>query len=192
MSSTSGKVNQDEYYITPKWLVHEFFDAFESTIDKDWWMYARVLDPSCGGDEKNDATYPAVLADRYGNDIDIMTMDIREDSHAAIKCNYLERELKAPYTMIVTNPPFSISTEFAEKAIEEVEDGGYVIMLQRLNWLGSKKRKPFWDKMPLRAIFVHHKRAGFNPEKPSAKDSIEYAHFVFKKGYKGNAETFIV
>ena len=65
-------------------------------------------------------------------------------------------------------------------------------MLQRLNWLGSAKRKPFWDTAPLKEIYVHHKRAGFNPEQPNAKDSIEYAHFVFQRGYSGPVKLSII
>lgn len=59
-------------------------------------------------------------------------------------------------------------------------------MLQRLNWLGSEKRKAWWLANPPDYIYVHSERMGFKkhltelPAKErNATDSIEYAHFVF-------------
>ena len=65
-------------------------------------------------------------------------------------------------------------------------------MLQRLNWLGTAKRKPFWDAAPLKHIYIHHKRPGFYPEFPNKTDSIEYAHFVFQKGFVGLTYTEVI
>jgi len=53
-------------------------------------------------------------------------------------------------------------------------------MLLRLNFLGSKSRKPFWDQYPAHRIYVHHKRMSFTDN--GATDSIEYAHFIWKVG----------
>lgn len=101
--------------------------------------------------------------------------------------------------MIITNPPFSIAVPIIEKALEDVNDNGYVIMLLRLNFFGSKERKSFFDKYMPEWCFVHHIRVGFVDKKNAdgyvcfdkygkpkrgATDSIEYAHFVFKKGLK--------
>ncbi|MDR2572281.1 MAG: hypothetical protein LBD23_18560 [Oscillospiraceae bacterium] len=62
----------------------------------------------------------------------------------------------------------------------DVNDGGWIVMLLRLNFFGSKQRKPFWDKFMPRYVFVHHKRIGFT--KGGGTDSIEYAHFCWQKG----------
>ncbi|UNA02039.1 hypothetical protein PVA8_352 [Vibrio phage PVA8] len=192
MSSTKGNVNKDDYYATPDWIVEEFLLEFETRIQHEHeksmaGMY--VLDPSCGGCSEHKAAYPVAYKSLYHVDID--TMDIREDSHAQIIANYLETSVqKDYYDMIMTNPPFSLSVDFAEKAMSEIRDGGYVVMLQRLNWLGSIKRKPFWDSMPLRAVMVHHRRPSFHGTKGT--DSIEYAHFIFQKGYTGKAELMVI
>ncbi|CAM0051636.1 DNA methyltransferase [Vibrio phage F86] len=191
MSSTKGVVNKDDYYATPEWLVREFLAAFESRLQfkhSKSMSGMNVLDPCCGGCSEHGATYPIVYKDMYHVDID--TMDIREDSHAQLVANYLETPAAMQYDMIMTNPPFSSSVDFALKALSEVDDGGYVVMLQRLNWLGSIKRKPFWDASPLRMIFVHHKRPSFHGTKGT--DSIEYAHFVFEKGYDGPTELVVI
>jgi len=191
MSSTKGNVNKDDYYATPDWIVREFLEEFEQRIQHEHPMTMSamsVLDPSCGGCAEHVAAYPVVYKELYNVDID--TMDIREDSHAQRVCNYLETPVDTKYDMIMTNPPFSLSVDFAKKALSEVNYGGYVVMLQRLNWLGSIKRKPFWDDAPLRAVLVHHRRPSFHGTKGT--DSIEYAHFVFQEGYMGPAEIIVI
>jgi len=60
--------------------------------------------------------------------------------------------------LILTNPPFSLAKEFIEKAIGE---SGTVVMLQRVNFLGSKSRQPFWHKYPPTHLFVLSSRPKF-------------------------------
>jgi len=196
MSSTNrGTVrNADDYYVTPHWLIEDFLAAFaENNIlvcspDE----YPRVLDPSAGGCDKYEMSYPTVL-EKEGFLVE--SWDIRNDSRAEIKGrDFLTTPsaLLPTFDMIITNPPFNLAQEFTKKALDMVEDHGLVIMLQRLNWLGSQKRKPMWQRLPLAAVYVHSKRPGFNPEKPSQTDSTEYAHFVFLKGYELAPELFVI
>ncbi|AUR85884.1 N-6 adenine-specific DNA methylase [Vibrio phage 1.081.O._10N.286.52.C2] len=188
MSSTNQTVNKDDYYATPTWIVEEFFERFVREYSLNI-SNMNILDPSSGGCANHAAAYPIVLKESYG--VSAATMDIREDSHAQVIADYLQTPVAINYyDMIVTNPPFSLSVDFATKAINEVKDDGYVVMLQRLNWLGTQKRKPFWDAMPLKSVMVHHKRPSFHGTKGT--DSIEYAHFVFQKGYAGTAEIVII
>lgn len=185
--------NGDDYYITPHWLIEDFLAALAEnnmlvcSPDEN----PRVLDPSAGGCNKYEMSYPTVL-EKEGFTVD--SWDIRADSRASvINCDFLQvKSLKKPYDMIITNPPFNVAQEFTEHALEMVKESGLVIMLQRLNWLGSQKRKPMWQKLPLAAVYVHSKRPGFDPAKPSKTDSTEYAHFVFCKGHELAPEIFVI
>ena len=47
---------------------------------------------------------------------------------------------------IVTNPPYLKALEFCAKALEIINDGYYVVMFLRLQFLEGKKRKAFFDK----------------------------------------------
>ena len=196
MSSTNRGTqrNADDYYVTPHWLIHDFIDAFAENnnfhFDKE--EYPRVLDPSAGGCEQYPMSYPTVL-EQEGFTVE--SWDIREDSRANLTgVNFLNVPSyeSRKYDMLITNPPFNVAQEFTQHALEIVKEGGLVIMLQRLNWLGSQKRKPMWQKMPLAAVYVHSKRPGFDPLKPSKTDSTEYAHFVFCKGYELAPELFVI
>ena len=122
-----------------------------------------------------------------------LTIDKRYDSKADIKTDYLKYDLLRYYekpSMIITNPPFSLSLPIINKALSEVEDGGFVIMLQRLNFMGSKSRFDFWKGNMPKYIFIHHKRMSFTGN--GKTDSIEYCHYVFQKGYKGKFSKLMV
>ena len=196
MSSTNRGTqrNADDYYVTPHWLIEDFLAAFSENcrFNFDEQAYPLMLDPSAGGCDKYEMSYPTVL-EKHG--FNVNSWDIREDSRANLKgVNFLNVPTyeSRKYDMIITNPPFNVAQEFTEHALEMVKEGGLVIMLQRLNWLGSQKRKPMWQKLPLAAVYVHSKRPGFDPEKPSKTDSTEYAHFVFCKGHELAPELFVI
>ena len=109
--------------------------------------------------------------------------------------------------VIITNPPFNQAVPIIEKALDDVADDGYVIMLLRLNFFGSKDRKPFFDKYMPEWCFVHHIRIGFCDKKNSdgyvefdkngqvkrgSTDSMEDADYVLKKGLKSDYAKMVV
>ena len=191
MSSTARKAdrNPDDYYVTPHWIVEQFLEATmpgENKLKCQLILGDKILDPSAGGCDKYPMTYPTVLNSMGLGDVE--TWDIREDSRAERTCvDFLQTQGKAKYDTVITNPPFSLAEQFVYKALEHVDEYGLVIMLQRLNWLGTKKRFKMWNSLPLHSVFVHHQRASFLPEQPNKKDSIEYAHFVFCKNINNKA-----
>ncbi len=194
MSSTQrgAQRHDDDYYVTPHWLIEELLDAVEHDFLGQTLKNGLVMDPSCGGCEKYEPSYPTVLKKRFPN-ILLTTSDIRSDSKADFTdVDFLAVNKPGHQDVIITNPPFNLSVEFAQKGLMFVKDGGYVVLLQRLNWLGTIKRREFWVNAPLQTVYVHHKRASFYPDKPNRKDSIEYAHFVFKKGFAPNSATIKV
>ena len=166
-----------DYYVTPIDKIVEFLNEFDKCDDvfrKD----IKILDCCAGGSDSHPMSYPEALK-RFGvSSVD--TIDIREDSLATTKGNYLDINCKGKYEVIITNPPFNISMDIINKAIEDVSEGGYVIMLLRLNYLEGKGRKEFWDKNMAKYIFVHSKRMSFTDD--GKTDSVAYAHYVWKKG----------
>lgn len=98
--------------------------------------------------------------------------------------SYLTAQLDAPVEVVITNPPFSLAQEFAYKALSE---GEVVVLLLRLNWLGTDRRNPFLLAHPP-SIYVLPRRPAFGPNakhiregKLDAKDTdaTEYAWFVW-------------
>ena len=193
MSSTranSTTRHKDDFYATPDWIVNEFLTNFKQDITKNLSYMIDILDPSVGGVVgKSEPPYPKAVLAHFEN-AKVHTLDIREDAICDECVNYMEWEANKEYNMIITNPPFNQSIGFINKALDEVCNGGYVVMLQRLNFLGSAKRKPFWENAPLLKIYVHHKRASFTGDGKS--DSIEYCHYVFQKGYTGEPTIAVI
>ncbi len=192
MSSTNRSNARDkhvsDYYVTPKNCIKDFLQHWFSDLQGDFHDDSSVadepdkqrwLDPCAGGDVKHEMSYPAVLEEEFGALVD--TIDIREDSLAKIKCNYLLFEVEPTlYDVIITNPPFNQAKGIIEKALNDVRDGGYVVMLLRLNYLGSNERFEFWQKQLPTWIYVHHRRMSFTDD--GKTDSIEYMHAVYQKG----------
>lgn len=82
--------------------------------------------------------------------------------------------------LIITNPPFTISIPFLEKSLSEAK---VVCYLQRINWLGSKTRKDFWNANTPDKMFVLSERPQFLKELgiKGGTDSTEYAWFIWDK-----------
>lgn len=180
MSSTNRSRIRDnhiaDYYVTPISEIEKFLKELNKIYDYQL-NFGRILDPCAGGDMNTPMSYPEALK-IYNSGID--TIDIREDSRAKLKADYLITDCKNKYDLIITNPPFNIAINVIEKALDDVKKGGIVVMLERLNFFGSIKRKPFWDKHLPKYSFIHHERMSFTPN--GKTDSIEYCHMVWEKG----------
>lgn len=190
MSSTNRNMirNKNDYYITPKEHIQLFWDNFTKyqSIDRS----LKVLDCSAGGDlDHPDMPYPTILQPYFDRTIE--TIDIREDSSANIKKSYLDLTLGYEPDIIISNPPFELALEFIQKALKDVRMDGYVIMLLRLNFFGSKVRYEFLQNHMPESCYVHSKRMGFNPKFPNKTDSIEYAHFIWRRTYSKQDHTLL-
>lgn len=221
LSSTNRSNARDEhiadYYVTPIADIELFLKEFDKRVKLNW-NDIKIIDPCSGGNneirDKNGIrevfhpmSYPTAIHNVFGN-CNVNNIDIRQDSLAEIKADYLKTEVKNFYPqVIITNPPFNLAVPIIEKALNDVAEDGYVIMLLRLNFFGSKDRKQFFDKYMPEWCFVHHIRIGFTDKKDEngyvlfdkngnakrgSTDSIEYAHYVFKKGYKPEYTKLVV
>jgi len=183
--------HKSDYYVTPDWIIDELFDAIPELFEE---MEGRIaLDPCAGGGIVNGSQafgmpYPEALKRRGWNTIH--TMDIREDSLAEIKHDFLQWDTSIDYDLIITNPPFAIAEEITRKALSLADpESGKVIMLQRLNWLGSASRDDFFTQYPPSLIVMHAKRPSFGGT--SSTDSIEYAHIIWDNSDKSGSTQFV-
>ena len=206
MSSTNRSNARDnhvsDYYVTPHQPIRDLLDAMskEELTQKIFLNgnclrnYIDIFDPCAGGNPSSDKmgfnpmSYPFVL-EKHGAK-HVYSNDLREDSLADVKSDYITSEpIVDRSDVIITNPPFNKAVEIIKKAQLEVKEGGYVIMLLRLNFFGSKERAEFWENnMPV-ITFVHRKRISFLK---GATDSIEYMHCVWIKGVVQNHTKLIV
>jgi len=84
---------------------------------------------------------------------------------------------------IITNPPFLLGVEFAEKALQEV---GYLALLLRTNWLESQERLPFFREHPPTRVWISSRRLpmmhrhGWDGKKAASNTC--YAWFIWQDG----------
>lgn len=152
-------------------------------------------------------SYQAAIHNVFGN-CNISNMDLRENSLAEVKEDYLKNDIKSfSPQVIITNPSFNLAVPIIQKALDDVVEDGYVIMLLRLNFFGSKDRKPFFDKYMPEWCFVHRNRIRFTDKKDKngyvlfdkdgkvkrgSTDSIEYMHAIWRKGYRPDYTKLVI
>lgn len=192
MSSTNRgyERHKSDYYVTPVSEISKFLDEF-TKVNKINLDKLIVLDPCTGGDKLHPPSYPKALIGKGLDTSNILTIDIREDSHADKVIDYLEYDTPNIFNMIITNPPFNMAEDVIKKSLEDVKSGGYVVMLLRLNYFGSKKRNKWLLENTPNQCYIHAKRMSFTDN--GKTDSIEYAHFVWVKGrYSDCTKTYLL
>lgn len=209
MSSTNRGAQrmENDYYVTPTRMVETFlYEWFkDEPAACDALVCGNVLDPCAGGNtipvdwEYKRATakspakvihipstpmsYPEVVCGVFGGTCRVSTNDIRVDSPAAWHYDFITESLPTmptPYDLVITNPPFASAMEVITRGMSVAREGGWVVMLLRLGFLGSGKRLPFFRAGHPERIYVHHERPSFLPT--GETDSIEYAHMVWRVG----------
>lgn len=164
MSSTNGNVIDKEVYPTPADAVAALMAVL--TINPD----DRFLEP-CKGDG---AIYDAV------------PLPVAQKEWAEIRQgrDYLETNWGGQFDLIITNPPFSLTEQFLEKSMSELALGGTLIYLQRVNFLGSRKRVPFWSRIgfPNKTPVLVPRPRFVN----GGSDSCEYCWFIWDQGDRVN------
>lgn len=166
MSSTNrgAKRTENDFYPTPA----ECIDAIMSEIKPSALNVCTWLEP-CAGDFR--------IYDR-------MPEGRREWAEIQHGRDYFANKYQADIAL--TNLPFAIAQDFAEKLLRECKS---VIVLERLNWLGSDERKEFWQANPPTHLFVLANRPSFTAEQVTAKVVDLFECEVTIGGNKGNDST---
>ena len=90
---------------------------------------------------------------------------------------------------IVTNPPFKNAEPFVQRALDVCPR---VVMLLRLAFLESERRRPILDDAGLKRVLVFRKRlpmmhrAGWEGKKGNS--AMAFAWFIWERGYQGLTE----
>lgn len=142
-----------------------------------------IWECACG-----DGNLAKVLKDRGYNNI---ATDIKNRGYGAIgSTDFLHTRTDDQIRIILTNPPYSLATEFIEHALEILPDGGLYIALMNITYLSGQKRfERVYSKGTLREVYIFSKRIECwkNNERPKDKcgSMANYAWYVFQKGYNG-------
>lgn len=89
---------------------------------------------------------------------------------------------------IITNPPYATAIEFIQRSLEITQKGAKIAMLLRLNFMASIKRREFFELHPPKTVWVFSKRitcAKNGDFENQGNGAVDYAWFVWEKGYQG-------
>lgn len=172
MSTTRNRVEND-FYATPE-------NSTKALLEVEEVLYP-ALEPACGEGHisklLNGKVFSFDLIDRgFGiGDIDFLNDDVFQDMDIRT---------------VVTNPPFNLFQEFAEKALEIATHK--VILFGKLQALEGQKRATFMENSPLKTVYVFKARQ--NPlrngspvdenGKPWAS-TMAFAWYVWEIGFIG-------
>jgi len=173
-SDGSQKRNENDFYPTPSY-------ATEALMNRELFNQ-KIWEPACG-----DGAISKVLEDRGHMAV---STDLIDYGFGQPNVDFLmEQNLLAPE--IITNPPFSLAHEFAEKAIDLGVNK--LALLVRLQFLEGIKRGEFFSVHPPATVWVFSKRLSFNVDgKFKSGGVMAFAWFVWKRNIKETQVKWII
>lgn len=164
----------NDYYCTPPKAVEELLkrESFNHYI----------LEPAVGGGHIADVLKK--------NGHIVQTVDVVDRGYPDTKIQDFLTMTKEQLNFspdIITNPPYSMATEFAEHALNISMDSVKVAMFLKIQFLESKKRYELFKKYPPKTVYVFVNRVNCGKNGVFGKESsaVCYAWFVWEKGFKG-------
>lgn len=177
MSSTKrgGKRSEADWYSTPPWCIERLLEKVD--LPGGVW-----LDPGAG----DGALIKTVNSVRL--DVKWHAVEIRSECRDALVrtgavtmiADFLDPTSQEfgpePVDVVITNPPYALAEEFIARALKIARKR--VVMLLRLNYLGSEKRHQFMQEfVPDIHVLPNRPQYSLNKEGKPGSDSIEYAWF---------------
>lgn len=171
-------LRKDDFYASPPEAAYALLSVEQSYLPKSLW------EPACGDgalvNPLRSAGYTVIATDLVDRGCPV--------SDAG--CDFLLFDLGIDVGGIVTNPPFKLAQEFAERALDYAP---YVALLLRLAFLESEVRRPFFERHPPAAIHVFSQRLpmmhrhGYDGPRHS-NSGMAFAWFVWDAARGGRRE----
>lgn len=171
-----GRVEND-FYATPR-------EATEALFSVETFA-GNVWEPACGNGAMSEVI-------RQHNEV--ISSDLVNRGYGKVGIDFLKTNNRDAgydvYDNIITNPPFNLFQEFAEKALYEANKK--VAFFGKLQALEGQKRATFLEKSPLKVVYVFKKRV--NPMRNGSEvdengkkwaSTMAFAWYVWEKGYAG-------
>ncbi len=165
-----GKIRaRDDFYPTPP-------EATRALLSVEDFSGGLVWEPACGNGAISrlleDAGYPVLSSDLVDRGFGEAGVDF-----------LLDHVTRARH--IVTNPPYVQAQEFVEHGLTRVD--GKVVMLLKLVFLEGERRRSFYQRTPLKRVWVFSRRLKMSRDGTDykARGMIAFAWFVWEQGFEG-------
>ena len=173
-----GQRQSEDYYTTPEYVTDKLCNWLKENIPES--LNWDIWECAAGNGR--------IINSLKNNGFEVVTYsDIVDRGLPGVEIlDFLNAE-KKDVDCILTNPPYSVATEFAEKALSLLDENGYYIMLGRIQFLEGKKRGKLFDKNPPKYVLIYRERVDCWKDDVETKSSgaLCYAWFIFEKGFNG-------
>lgn len=171
---------KDDYYATNP-------EAVKMLLDAHRFYGPDILEPCVG------AGHIAKVITECNSSVNITAIDIVDRGYPnTVVTDFLKWKADKRYDTIITNPPYSLASEFVYKCMDLLNDGGQLAMFLKIQFLEGIKRKKLFDIYPPSYVYVFRKRMTVfnngmevNPETGKAwATTLCNAWYVWRKGNK--------
>lgn len=171
--ATGAEKPKGEFYATPDIVTNKLLDAelFEGSC----------LEPCCGN-----GAISKILESRGHT---VISRDLHDWGYGEPFKDFMKEPI-IEVNNVITNPPFKLSLEFTQKALECTKaKKGKVAMLNRLQWLEGVKRGKFFSEHPISKVLVFSRRVPrmnrFDYEGYQGTALLCFAWFIFDWNHTG-------
>ena len=177
---SEGEREANDFYSTDPYTLEIFLEALRRDGIE---LHTNIWEPACGMGHLSEVliskgynVYSSDLVDRgYGR--------------ADVGVDFLQTEAPALPFDILTNPPYKYAQEFVQHSLDISNEGSYVIMLLKIQFLEGKARRKLFDVAPPKYVYVNSERQtcyinGDMSKKMSSASC--YCWFVWEKGFTGD------
>ncbi len=169
-STVSTARKENDFYPTPSW-------ATEALLERERFD-GSIWEPACG----DGAISKVLKLNGYSN---ITSSDIIDRGYSPYIWNFFETDISRDN--IITNPPFSLCTEFIEKS--KTSCNKKIAMFLKTTALEGGKRHKMWEdkEFPFARMYQFVRRVSFGKDEGTHKGGgmMAFAWFVWDKDHKG-------
>lgn len=171
-----------DYYATPAWCTELVLDRLDGPD--------RILEPSCG-----DGAILRVLRERvpshvelHGVEIDRSRFDMVVGTAVVMLADFLTLDPSSaePYDLVITNPPFSLASDFVQRSLDWLTPNGVALFLLPLSFLASQRRAP-WLAKHCPDVWPLSRRPSFTG---GGTDAVDYAWMRWTKHERAKGEVW--
>lgn len=179
--TTKGR-EADDFYATDPKAVEMLIKAAPHIFHTARKNGTPIWEPACG---TGNLAQPLTK-----NGFVVYASDLKDRGFGEVHVDFLNTKIDNCPPIILTNPPYSLATEFIEQALEILPNGGVYIALMNISYLAGQKRYDrVYSKGTLREVYIFSKRVecwrNNDKETYGGKSMVDFAWYVFQKGYNG-------
>lgn len=184
-----------EFFPTPPWATRALCEHVLSVVEHPRevahpreWPRQTVWEPAAGEGHMAEPL-KEYFESVWGSDVHSYGKGYAVGSflgEGADRATYFDRDMDVEKPdWIITNPPFRLAKEFAERALQEAQVG--VALLLRSVFIESEDRYHFFEKHPLTLVAPFAERVAMTKGRwdPKASTATSYAWFVWIRGHTG-------